>query len=171
MGMSIDCWLLLVPATIIIGAGQLLTTNLNQIVYAVQFGSDGELVTSNVTLFSCAQSLSRLGAGILSDCLLSRGWSVPRPVLVILAASTMSVGHMLLWLAASIQSPVSMKMGTLLCGLAFGAIWPLMVVICSELFGSRRLSQNYMIFDGVAGALGTICFGKFLPAVFYNSAH
>merc|ERR1712194_454739 len=60
--------------------------------------------------------------------------------------------------------------GTALAGPAFGTIWPMMVVLSSELFGSRKLSQNYMIFDGCAGAIGTVCLGNFLVSFVYDQA-
>ncbi|CAE8689158.1 unnamed protein product, partial [Polarella glacialis] len=134
---TLNCWLLLLSSTAVIGGGAMLTTNLNQIVVAVQSGSDGALVSSAVTLFSCSQSLSRLAVSTISDSVLRRGYAVPRPLFVTLVATFMGIGHLLFFVAGANSSSTYLLMGCCLCGVGFGGVWPLMVVISSELFGSR----------------------------------
>jgi len=51
------------------------------------------------------------------------------------------------------------------CGLSFGAIWPHLVVLVSELFGSDNLASNYMAFDGGCAALGTIVLANYIPSL------
>ncbi|CAE8582413.1 unnamed protein product, partial [Polarella glacialis] len=167
---TLNCWLLLLSSTAVIGGGAMLTTNLNQIVVAVQSGSDGALVSSAVTLFSCSQSLSRLAVSTISDSVLRRGYAVPRPLFVTLVATFMGIGHLLFFVAGANSSSTYLLMGCCLCGVGFGGVWPLMVVISSELFGSRRLSQNYMIFDGTGGAVGNVVLANLLPSVVYSRA-
>lgn len=48
--------------------------------------------------------------------------------------------------------------------------WPHLVVLTSELFGSRHLGQNYMFFDGGCGAVGTLLLANLLPTTFYAAA-
>ena len=57
---------------------------------------------------------------------------------------------------------------TLLCGASFGSIWPHLVVLASELFGSANLGGNYMFFDGFCGALGTLLLANLLPRLFHS---
>ncbi|KAL1529993.1 hypothetical protein AB1Y20_000919 [Prymnesium parvum] len=54
-------------------------------------------------------------------------------------------------------------------GLSFGAMWPHLVLLSSEIFGSKNLSVNYMFLDGSCAAFGTLVFANFLPRL-YNRA-
>merc|ERR1711957_727464 len=65
--------------------------------------------------------------------------------------------------------PVALKIGTALCGWAFGSCFPLLVLTIAEMFGNSRFSSNYMIFDGSPGAVGAIVFAKYVAHAFYNS--
>ena len=55
-------------------------------------------------------------------------------------------------------------------GLSFGAMWPHLVVLSSELFGSEHLSSNYMFYDGGCGAVGTLVLANALPNSFYDTS-
>ncbi|CAE8634291.1 unnamed protein product, partial [Polarella glacialis] len=101
---------------------------------------------------------------------LRRGYAVPRPLFVTLVATFMGIGHLLFFVAGANSSSTYLLMGCCLCGVGFGGVWPLMVVISSELFGSRRLSQNYMIFDGTGGAVGNVVLANLLPSFVYSRA-
>ena len=50
-----------------------------------------------------------------------------------------------------------------------GSAWPVMVVVVAELFGKKNLGGNYMVYDGVASAIGAIVFGKFIPEAVYDA--
>ena len=48
-------------------------------------------------------------------------------------------------------------------------VWPHYVVLASELFGSEHISKNYMFYDGVSGAVGSLVFANFLPSAMYQA--
>lgn len=52
--------------------------------------------------------------------------------------------------------------------MSFGAMWPLMVVLCSELFGKKHLGGNYMLYDGYTSAIGAVVLAKFIPEALYD---
>ena len=54
--------------------------------------------------------------------------------------------------------------------IAFGSIWPHLVILCSELFGSRHLAANYMFYDGLCGATGTLLLANVLVGTFYSGS-
>jgi len=100
----------------------------------------------------------------------SRAW------FVVLISLVMLIAQGLFLFAASdalsgggnLQSVVII-VATALGGLSFGAIWPHMVVMASELFGSKNLPTNYMFYDGGCGAVGTILLANLLPSAFYHT--
>ena len=57
----------------------------------------------------------------------------------------------------------------MVAGVAFGATWPHLVVLTSELFGSQHLSVNYMFYDGGCGCFGTVVLANLLPSAFYHT--
>jgi hypothetical protein len=56
-----------------------------------------------------------------------------------------------------------------LSGAAFGMIWPLMVLIVGEVFGTANVGANYLFYDGFASALGTLLLSKFVAQSVYES--
>eukprot|EP00756_Hemistasia_phaeocysticola_P064074 Hpha_TRINITY_DN7518_c0_g1::TRINITY_DN7518_c0_g1_i1::g.19157::m.19157 len=161
MVQTADCWLLYLVATITIGGGEMLTTNLGQICDSTGYGSS----SSAISLFSVGQALSRMASGLLADHLLI-SYGVHRPLFLLAAPGFMALGHTVLLLASN---DVTLYIGVLISGIGFGAIWPLTVVLVSELFGRRNLGGNYMLFDGWCAALGSLGLAKFLPQSIYNS--
>merc|ERR1712176_433822 len=70
----------------------------------------------------------------------------------------MACAHALLFLLPwSGGSEIIISASTFLGGFSFGSMFPHMVVLTSELFGSGNLSTNYMLYDG-----GCMCVGFFL---------
>ena len=69
---------------------------------------------------------------------------------------------------SSVQESVLVG-ATLLAGLAFGATWPHLVVLTSELFGSQHLCVNYMFYDGGCASIGTVVMANLLPTAFYHA--
>jgi hypothetical protein len=59
--------------------------------------------------------------------------------------------------------------GVALSGAAFGMVWPLMVLIIGEVFGTAHVGANYMFYDGFSSAMGTLFLAKFLSQSVYES--
>lgn len=168
--MSLNCWLMLLPAVALVGGGCMVNTNLAQVVVAVRHGVDSSLKASAITLFCCCQGLARLTTGLISDSILYSGYAFPRPFFVAILTVFMAIGHCFLYAAAVSGSSVCILLGSSCCGAGFGGIWPLLVVIASELFGLEHLSENYMLFDGFGSAVGNVVLAYYLPAYFADRA-
>lgn len=73
----------------------------------------------------------------------------------------------------SALSPVGLVEALLLvgvsaAGLAFGAMWPLLVVTVRDLWGLRYYAVNFMVFDGVTAGAFSIVFGMVMPCAVYT---
>ncbi|KAK3243818.1 hypothetical protein CYMTET_46543 [Cymbomonas tetramitiformis] len=156
---TVDCWLLLFSSVVIVGAGVMVTTNLGQMCESRGAGS----AATAVSLFSASQALGRLFTGLISEVAMRR--RVSRPLFLAVASAIMALGHMLLL----VPELFALYGGVMLCGYAFGMVWPILVVVCSELFGSLHMGSNYMLYDGGGNALGALMLAKFLPQTIYQA--
>ena len=149
-----------------------LSTNFGQIVQAC--GASEAFVPTVVTLFSTGNLLGRLVATIVSDRVLAfRGR--PRPWIAAGIAALMGSAQLVLLLAGlcaagSVGQAALLALGSVCAGIAFGSMWPHLVVLASELFGSSHLAANYLFFDGGCGAVGTLLLANLLPTYFYARA-
>ena len=164
-------WLLLWTGTILVGGGIVETNNLGQMVESLHFPS---IVTpASLALFSVAQSGGRVVAGALSDwalttntnrCWVQRG--VPRPFFLVVGSIVGIVAHTILAIGTKEWSFV---VGITLSGLAFGSVWPLMVLIVGEIYGTAHLGANYMFYDGFTSAAGAFLLSKVVAQQVYDS--
>jgi MFS family permease len=58
--------------------------------------------------------------------------------------------------------------GVALSGAAFGMVWPLMVLIIGEIFGTAHVGANYLFYDGFSSAIGTLLLSKFVAQTVYE---
>ena len=152
---------------LLVGAGTLETNNMGQMVESLGF--DASVTSAALAFFSVAQAASRVGTGSLSEAALHwsawRGMGIPRPFFLVVAAVVGVVAHALLAVA---HTEWAFCLGVTLAGLAFGMVWPLMVLISAEVFGVAGAGQNYMFFDGVSSAGGTLLLTKFVASAVYD---
>ena len=166
---TVPAWLLAWICIILVGGGTLMTNNMGQMVGALYFP---EITTpASLALFSVAQATSRVMTGVVSDWALQWKTSVfehgvPRPVFLVAASFAGVTAHFLLSVASS-EGPF--VIGVALTGAAFGMIWPLMVLIVGEVFGTANVGANYLFYDGFACALGTLLLSKFVAQSVYES--
>ena len=129
-----SAWLMLWTCTILVGGGTVMTNNLGQMVQALRF--DPKVVPAALSLFSVAQSLGRVMTGSLSSM-------AKRRTSFLILASVAGLGsHAVLAVTTELVSFIG---GVFLSGLAFGMVWPLMVLITGELFGASHVGANYMV--------------------------
>lgn len=117
--------------------------------------------------------LGRLTSPLLSDWLVARGRS--RALFFVAIALLMAAAHGGLLAAAAARrgssaQSVLLSVSSAAVGYAFGSAWPHMVILTSELFGSRRLATNYMFYDGWCAAAGTLALANVLIGFFYDGA-
>jgi hypothetical protein len=163
-------WLFAWTSVILVGGGTLMTNNLGEMVTALHFSP--MTTPASLSLFSVAQSGGRVITGILSEwalalnvthCGITRG--VPRPAFLVMASLVGVAAHLLLSVATT-EGPF--VLGVALSGAAFGMVWPLMVLIIGEVFGTAHVGANYMFYDGFSSAMGTLLLSKFVAQTVYE---
>mmetsp|Transcript_9551 Transcript_9551/g.15908 ORF Transcript_9551/g.15908 Transcript_9551/m.15908 type:complete len:548 (+) Transcript_9551:46-1689(+) len=152
-----SAWLILWTCTILVGGGTVMTNNLGQMTEALRF--DPKVVPAALSLFSVAQSFARVVTGSLSS-LVKR-----RTSFFIYASFAGLAAHSVLAIATDEMSFIG---GVFLSGLAFGMVWPLMVLVTGDLFGTENVGANYMFYDGLTSALGTLALSKFVAQRVYE---
>ncbi|KAL2227621.1 UNVERIFIED_CONTAM: hypothetical protein Sindi_2120800 [Sesamum indicum] len=143
---SIDM-LILFFATIC-GVGGTLTAidNLGQI--GSSLGYPKKSISTFVSLVSIWNYLGRVVAGFLSEHFLKK-YKFPRPLMLTLTLIISSIGHVLI----AFNVPNGLYVASVIIGFCFGAQWPLLFAIISELFGLKYYSTLYN-FGSVASPIG-----------------
>lgn len=141
--------------------GILLTINMASITQSRGGGTND--AAEATAAFSCAQSLGRLFAARISDVAVRR--RTTRPMGFVILTATMCAGHAVLCLPGR----AALFLGTILAGMAFGSMYPLMIVIIGELFGTSRIASNYMVFDGTPSAMASLVVGKYFATAVFNA--
>uniref|UniRef100_A0A0C9QSH0 TSA: Wollemia nobilis Ref_Wollemi_Transcript_11821_3395 transcribed RNA sequence n=1 Tax=Wollemia nobilis TaxID=56998 RepID=A0A0C9QSH0_9CONI len=144
---SLDMIVLFVAT--ICGVGSTLTAidNMGQIGKAL--GYTPVNISTFVSLISIWNFLGRVVAGFLSEFLLQR-YRFPRPLMLPIILVIACVGHVFIAFAL----PGSLYVASILIGLCFGAQWPVLFAVISELFGLKYYATLYN-FGGAASPLGS----------------
>ncbi|CAN6297875.1 unnamed protein product [Urochloa humidicola] len=134
---SVD--MLILFAAIACGAGGTLTAidNMGQI--GQSLGYPSETVDAFVSLISVWNYAGRVAAGYASEYLLAR-YGFPRPLALTAVLAASCAGHLLI---ATGAPGGALYAASVLVGFCFGAQWPLLYAIISELFGLRRYPTLY----------------------------
>jgi hypothetical protein len=165
-----SAWLLLWTTTILVGAGTVETNNMDEMVESL--GLPSKVTSASLALFSVAQAVGRVATGAVSEaalnwntkrCMIDIG--VPRPFFLVLASLVAALSHFMLGLASR---QLFFVLGSMLSGAAFGMVWPLMVLIVGEVFGTANAGANYMFYDGFSSAIGTLLLTKGLAQRVYE---
>ncbi|RLN00759.1 uncharacterized protein C2845_PM06G35290 [Panicum miliaceum] len=106
-------------------------------------------VATFVSLISIWNYLGRVAAGFASEALLAR-YRLPRPLLVAGALLLTVPGHLLI----AFGVPGSLYAASVLVGFCFGAAYPMILAIISELFGLKYYSTLYNV-GNVASPVGS----------------
>ncbi|KAM7462199.1 hypothetical protein LguiA_030320 [Lonicera macranthoides] len=144
---SIDM-LILFLATIC-GVGGTLTAidNLGQIGTSLRYPKRS--ISTFVSLVSIWNYLGRVVAGFVSEIFLTK-YKFPRPLMLTLTLVLSCVGHLLI--AFHVRN--SLYVASIIIGFCFGAQWPLLFAIISEIFGLKYYSTLYN-FGSVASPIGS----------------
>lgn len=166
-----SAWLLLWTTTVLVGAGTVETNNMGAMVESL--GLPSSVTSSSLALFSVAQAAGRVATGAVSEAALD--WKtnrfvaesgVPRPFFLFVASGFGALAHLVLGMATR---QLFFVLGSTLAGVAFGMVWPLMVLIVGEVFGTQNTGANYMFYDGFSSAIGTLLLTKVLAQRVYES--
>ncbi|GAX20027.1 hypothetical protein FisN_1Lh492 [Fistulifera solaris] len=162
--------LMLWTTTILVGSGTVETNNMGEMVEAL--GLAKSVGPASMTLFSVAQCASRVLTGVISESALQwnvRGFGmdkgIPRPMFLVFASILGFTAHLTLGFA---RNKFFFVLGAALSGGAFGMVWPMLVLVTGELFGTGNVGANYMFFDGFTSATGTLLLSQVVAQRVYE---
>ncbi|XP_027364801.1 uncharacterized protein LOC113871908 [Abrus precatorius] len=143
---SIDMLILFI--TCICGIGGTLTAidNLGQIGNSLKYPKKS--ISTFVSLVSIWNYLGRVFSGFVSEHFLQKH-KFPRPLMLTLTLLLSCVGHLLI----AFDVPNGLYAASVIIGFSFGAQWPLLFAIISELFGLKYYATLYN-FGSAASPLG-----------------
>nr|CAB3497836.1 unnamed protein product [Digitaria exilis] len=158
---SIDM-LVLFLATIC-GVGGTLTAidNMGQI--GQSLGYPSKSINTFVSLISIWNYAGRVTSGFASEMFLSR-YRFPRPLMLTLVLLLSCVGHLLI----AFGVPQSLYAASVVIGFCFGAQWPLLFAIISEVFGLKYYSTLYN-FGSVASPIGAYVLNVRVAGALYDA--
>ncbi|KAF7847364.1 hypothetical protein BT93_L3049 [Corymbia citriodora subsp. variegata] len=132
----------------IFGVGGTLTAidNLGQI--GASLGYPARSTSTFISLVSIWNYLGRVVAGFVSEILLKR-YKFPRPLMLTIILLISCAGHLLI----AFNVPNGLYFASIIIGFCFGAQWPLLFAIISEIFGLKYYSTLYN-FGTVASPIG-----------------
>ncbi|MED6115545.1 hypothetical protein PIB30_091718 [Stylosanthes scabra] len=144
---SIDMIILFIATTFGVGGTLTAIDNLGQI--GNSLGYPKRSITTFVSLVSIWNYLGRVASGFASEILLKK-YKFPRPLMLSLVMLLSCLGHILIALGV----PNSLYLSSVIIGFCFGAQWPLMFAIISEIFGLKYYSTLYNL-GAVASPVGS----------------
>jgi Nodulin-like len=132
----------------ICGIGGTLTAidNMGQIGQSLKYPAKS--INTFVSLISIWNYAGRVTSGYVSEIVLSK-YKFPRPLALTLVLLVSCVGHLLI----AFGVPQSLYLASVIIGFCFGAQWPLLFAIISEVFGLKYYSTLYN-FGSVASPIG-----------------
>ncbi|KAG5239657.1 nodulin family protein [Salix suchowensis] len=132
----------------ICGVGGTLTAIDNLAQIGASFGYPKKSTSTFVSLVSIWNYLGRVVSGFGSEHVLKK-YKFPRPLLLTLTLLLSCAGHLLI----AFNVPGGLYVASVIIGFCFGAQWPLLFAIISELFGLKYYSTLYN-FGAVASPVG-----------------
>ncbi|XP_027366664.1 protein NUCLEAR FUSION DEFECTIVE 4-like [Abrus precatorius] len=144
---SIDMWILFIATTFGVGGTLTALDNLGQI--GNSLGYPKKSLTTFVSLVSIWNYLGRTASGFASEFFLTK-YKFPRPLMLTLVMLLSCLGHLLI----AFGIPNSLYFASVVIGFCFGAMWPLLFAIISEIFGLKHYSTLYN-FGAVASPVGS----------------
>ncbi|XP_061363950.1 uncharacterized protein LOC133307459 [Gastrolobium bilobum] len=143
---SIDMLILFVACISGIGGTLTAIDNLGQIGASLRYPKKS--ISTFVSLVSIWNYLGRVFAGFASEHILTK-YKFPRPLMLTLTLLLSCIGHLLI----AFDVPNGLYVASVIIGFSFGAQWPLLFAIISELFGLKYYATLYN-FGSAASPLG-----------------
>ncbi|CAL0303094.1 unnamed protein product [Lupinus luteus] len=94
-------------------------------------------------------NLGKIVQGVVSEIIITK-FKVPRPLMLTLILSLSCVGHLLI----AFNVPNGLYVASIIIGFCFGANWPILFSIISELFGLKYYSTLYNV-GSIASPIGS----------------
>ncbi|GMI86966.1 PICLORAM RESISTANT30 [Hibiscus trionum] len=144
---SLDMLILFLATTCGVGGTLTAIDNLGQI--GTSLGYPKRSISTFVSLVSIWNYLGRVTSGFVSEMFLTK-YKFPRPLMLTLIMFFSCVGHLLI----AFNVPGGLYIASVIIGFCFGAQWPLLFAIISEIFGLKYYSTLYN-FGSVASPIGS----------------
>ncbi|KAE8717939.1 ACT-like superfamily protein isoform 1 [Hibiscus syriacus] len=144
---SLDMLILFLATTCGVGGTLTAIDNLGQI--GGSLGYPKRSISTFVSLVSIWNYLGRVTSGFVSEIFLTK-YKFPRPLMLTLIMLFSCVGHLLI----AFDVPGGLYIASVIIGFCFGAQWPLLFAIISEIFGLKYYSTLYN-FGSVASPIGS----------------
>jgi hypothetical protein len=158
---SVEMLVLFVISVFGIGGTLTAIDNLAQI--GQSLGYPPKSINTFVSLISIWNFAGRAGAGYISEILLAR-YRFPRPLALTAVLLVSCVGHLLI----AFGVPQSLYAASVIIGFCFGAQWPLLFAIISELFGLKYYSSLFN-FGSAASPAGTYVLNVIVAGRMYDA--
>ncbi|XP_021731787.1 protein NUCLEAR FUSION DEFECTIVE 4-like [Chenopodium quinoa] len=154
--------MLILVITIISGLGGTLTAidNLGQI--GMSLGYPARSISTFISLVSIWNYLGRVVAGFGSEHLLKK-YKIPRPLVLSFTLLLSCVGHLII--AFDVRN--GLYVATVVMGFCYGAQWPLLFAIISELYGLKYYATLYNL-GTVASPIGGYILNVRLTGYLYD---
>ncbi|KAL8240088.1 hypothetical protein R6Q59_013443 [Mikania micrantha] len=140
---SVDMLILFTTTTFGVGGTLTAIDNLGQI--GRSLGYPNTSITTFVTLVSIWNYMGRVTSGFLSELLLAK-YKFPRPLMLTMVLFISCMGHLLI----AFGVPNGLYVSSVIMGFCFGAQWPLIFAIISEIFGLKYYSTLYNLGGGAS---------------------
>lgn len=143
---SLDMLILFIATACGIGGTLTAIDNLGQI--GKSLGYPTSSISTFVSLVSIWNYLGRVSAGFVSEILMIK-YRFPRPLMLTFVLLVSCIGHILIALSV----PKSLYIASVIIGFCFGAQWPLLFAMISELFGLKYYSTLFQ-FGALSSPIG-----------------
>ncbi|KAL2326703.1 hypothetical protein Fmac_025761 [Flemingia macrophylla] len=157
---SLDMVILLLATICGLGGTLTVVNNLSQI--GTSLGYSGDCITTFVSLMAIWIYMGKIVQGVVSEIIITK-FKVPRPLILTLIFVLPCVGYLLI----AFNVPNGLYAASIIIGFCFGATWPLLHSIISELFGLKFYSTLYNV-GSVASPIGSYLFGVRVAGNLYD---
>ncbi|TKY46125.1 NUCLEAR FUSION DEFECTIVE 4 [Spatholobus suberectus] len=135
---SLDMVILLLASVCSLGSNMTMVNNLSQI--GTSLGYPAHTITTFVSLTAIWKYLGNIVQGVVSEYMITK-FRIPRPLMLTSLLLLSCVGHLLI----AFNVPNGLYVASIVIGFCFGANWPLLFSITSELFGLKHYSALYNV--------------------------
>ncbi|KAL5067069.1 hypothetical protein RYX36_017956 [Vicia faba] len=144
---SLDMMTLFVATICGLGGTLTVVNNLSQI--GLSLGYPAHSITTFVSLMAIWIYLGKVTQGVISEFVITK-LKLPRPLMLTSILTLSCFGHLLI----AFNVPNGLYAASIIIGFCFGANWPVLFSIISELFGLRYYSTLYNV-GSVASPIGS----------------
>ncbi|BAT96277.1 hypothetical protein LR48_Vigan02g044000 [Vigna angularis] len=157
---SLDMVILFLATICGLGGTLTVVNNLSQI--GASLGYSSHSVTTFVSLMAIWIYMGKIVQGVISEIIIAK-FKVPRPILFTSILVMPCIGHLLI----AFNVPNGLYAASMIIGFCFGANWPLLFSIISELFGLKFYSTLYNV-GSVASPIGSYLFSVRVAGYLYD---